>query len=58
MNADLVEAELELLVDVGPVGAHGGQAQAQAPPVLRLFRGGLLHLGRGGGVVEKKEGEE
>ena len=40
----LVEAELELLVHIGPVGAHGGEAEAETPTVLDLLAGRLLHL--------------
>ena len=41
---NLIEAELELFVDVGAMCSHGGQTQAQAASVLDLLTRGLLHL--------------
>jgi hypothetical protein len=40
----LVETELELFVDVSPVGTHGCQPQAQAAPVLDLLASCILQL--------------
>ena len=40
----LVEVELELLVDIGAVRAHGRQAEAEAPAVPDLLVAALLDL--------------
>jgi hypothetical protein len=44
LDRHLVETELELFVDISPVGAHGCQPQAQAAPVLDLLAGRILQL--------------